>query len=285
MAAITYTFAPLSDVVLYDVEMPNTYKVIHTYCMKRLNITDWRLQPSDIAKNIGRSVKTVRRALCWFRDHGYGAKANDGRWIIYPSPQTPINHTPEPTEAWTKMSILEPVLMDKNVHLIEKKAFKEKETTTHEPIKQHDTIAPVVVSFEEEKQPETIKQPDSITPVIVLELPEKLAEKLNSDERKACKSKIKAAPIHLQEDVLFELLFRMTRKKITNPVGYLIALIKEANGDTPIFNYKNDKAFMASINKATEVIKKPPKVPPKPRNLEVGRGFMPGLKAALRGQL
>ena len=135
MAAITYTFAPLSDVVLFDVDIPRHMKPFHAYCMKRLNIKGWRIHPADIAKEFKCSIKTACRALWWFRDHGYAAKANDGRWIIYPSPQTPVNHTPEPTEAWTKVSILEPVLMDKNVQLIEIKAFKEKETTTPEPIK------------------------------------------------------------------------------------------------------------------------------------------------------
>jgi hypothetical protein len=218
MAAITYTFAPLSDVVLFDVDIPRHMKPIHAYYMKRLNIKGWRIHPADIAKEFKCSIKTACRALWWFRDHGYGAKANDGRWIIYPSPQTTVNNASEPTEAWTKMSILEPALMDKNVQLIEKEAFKEKETTTPEPIKQPDTVIPVVVSLEEEKPVE-------------LKYPEQLTLKQKAD----IKHHIKKAPIEHRQAILTTLAHYLAKGTIYNPIGWIRS---QAEGAAKTGNYE-----------------------------------------------
>ncbi|MEI6067965.1 MAG: hypothetical protein WCP96_11520 [Methylococcaceae bacterium] len=296
MATITYQFAPLSDVVLFDVEMPSTFKTIHAYCLKRLNITGWRIQPADIAKEFKCHIKTAYRALWWFREHGYGIK-EDGRWIIYPTPRPPVNTDTEPLEAWTKMSIVEPVLMDKNVQHIDKESFKEKETTTASQLPgQIQLEQKAVVVFEIERQVDTIILPAPVTPDLIEDDVLVYPVQLDKGDLKAAKKHIKKAPLELQQDVLFELLYRITKAKITNPIGYLITLIRESNGDAPIFNYKKDKAFMASINKVPLVIKKPPIETPKVDNNaffaalinrlgDQARAAIPSGMAGLRGAL
>lgn len=259
MTAITYPFSTMSDTVLFDTKMNPTKKIIHTYCIKRLNIKGWQLNPEDIAKQIGCSTKTVLRALWWFRDNGYGKRTNDTGWIVYPSPQIPKNNPQEPIEKRTTLSILEPVFMDQNVQHINKECFKEKEQ--QQPVVTTPPISPIIVDvpvvvFEEEKHIETIIIPDTVT--VTEESNLIFPDKLDKADLKAAKKHIKKAPIELQQDVLFELMYRITKTKISNPIGYLLTLIATANGEIPTFNYKKDKAFMASINKSSLVIKKPP---------------------------
>jgi hypothetical protein len=267
MAAITYTFAPLSDVVLFDVDIPRHMKPFHAYCMKRLNIKGWRIQPADIAKEFKCSIKTACRALWWFRDHGYATKADDGKWIIYPSPQTPQppdNNGLEPTEAWTKVSILEPVLMDKSVQLIEKEAFKEKETTTPEPIKQADMVIPVVVSLEEEEK---------------LVFPDKLIK----EQKKACKAIIKKAPAHLQQDVLFELAYRMTLQNMRSVPAFLNTLVTAANNGT----FTHTQAAGATKPDSRHIDQTQERLSAyrnnKRSSSDVWRGAMSGIQAILKG--
>jgi hypothetical protein len=296
--AASIPYATMSDTILFDVEMPNTYKVIHTYCMKRLNITDWRLHPSDISKNIGRSVKTVRRAFQWFLDHGYGAKDNDGRWTIYPTPQIPVNPDPEPIEAWTKMSIVEPVLMDKNVQHIDKETSIEKETTTPEPITPTDPVAPaVVVVFSSEvfetmptpdsetmpaPEPETIIQPAPIAPAVEeekLEFPVSFTEPQKKDAKRTLKKLDKP---ELAQDILFELAYIITSGKVKKTIpACLHGLVNIANVQG---HFTRTQAAGAS-NKGGK-----PHIPiwqgygqSTPSKPEKAKGFIQQAKQALRG--
>jgi hypothetical protein len=61
MAALSHPFAPLFDAVLFDHNISRSYKAIHAYCIKRLQIENWRISKKDIAdrfNNYPRITKT-----------------------------------------------------------------------------------------------------------------------------------------------------------------------------------------------------------------------------------
>lgn len=81
--------------------------------------------------------------------------------------------------------------------------------------------------------PEPILEPQKAV-VVSLDDKEKLIypEKLNQEQKKACKAVIKKAPIHLQQDVLLELAYRMSMANLKSVPGYLNTLVTSANNGT-----------------------------------------------------
>jgi hypothetical protein len=108
--------------------------------------------------------------------------------------------------------------------LIERETFLKEKTTTPEPIKNPDTVIPVVVvSLEEEKQPETIKQPDSIATVIEEEKPVELKypEQLTPKQKADIKHHIKKAPIEHRQAILATLAHYLALGTIRTPIGWV----------------------------------------------------------------
>jgi len=303
MAAITYTFAPLSDVVLFDVAIPRKYKPIHAYCMKRLQLKDWRLQPADIALHFDCSLSTARRALRCFRDLGYAIYDMVKGWRVFPSPQATVNEALEQVVGWSLLTPQEAIRGVIFAPLIEKEAFKEKEQQ-HEPIITPDQAAPAVVVFSSsgenlpgtdhdpmpipegdplEPEPTPLHDPEPIQePVkepVVLEYPPQLTkDQLNSAKNSIKKCKDAA----LKPDVLFAFAYYLSRGGVKNPCAYLAGLVRDANNGvfTPI------QAAGAS-NKGGK-----PRIPihesqgqPKPGNPEKAKVGIQQAKLAARGAL
>lgn len=234
MPAITYQFAPLPISVLLDDKLPSTYKTIFSYLLYRTNIPGWIIRKTDIANQLNISLSTVKRGLRALRKLGYATYDLVAQWTLYPDRLQ--ESAPENSPKGSEMTPLEEV---KNDPLIYKDSL-EKKKQQHDPLP--EPVQKAVVVFLEEEKEEELTYP----------------LQLNPDQKKDAKHHIKKAPLELQQDVLFELLYRLTKTKIINPIGYLKILIKAANGESPAFIYKLDKAFMASINKTTVEVKQPP---------------------------
>lgn len=233
MPAITYQFAPLPVSVLLDNNLPSTYKTIFSYLLYRTNIPGWIIRRTDVANQLQISISTVKRGFRALRKLGYATYDLVAGWTLYPDRLE--ESAPENNPKGSEMPPLEEVKNDPPIY----KDSLEKKKQQHDPLPEPIQKA-VVVFLEEEKEELTYPL------------------QLNTDQKQDAKHHIKKAPLELQQDVLFELLYRLTKSKIINPIGYLKTLIKAANGEFPAFIYKLDKAFMASINKTTEKVKQPP---------------------------
>ena len=254
MPAITYQFAPLPVSVLLDNNLPSTYKTLFSYLLYRTNIPGWIIRKTDIANQLNISLSTVKRGLRALRKLGYATYDLVAQWTLYPDRLQ--ESAPKNSPKGSEMTPLEEVKNDPLIYKDSLEKKKQQQAPLPEPIQK------AVVVLEEEK--EELTYPVQKAVVVLEEEKEDLTYpvQLNPDQKKDAKHHIKKAPLELQQDVLFELLYRLTKSKIINPIGYLKTLIKAANGEFPAFIYKLDKAFMASINKTTVELKQPPKALP-----------------------
>jgi hypothetical protein len=71
---------------------------------------------------------------------------------------------------------------------------------------------------------------------------------LNKDQKKYTQNKIKTAPVELQQDILFELAYRMTLQTIRNLPGFINTLITAANNGT--FTLSGGSGSVKKVNPA-----------------------------------
>lgn len=275
MAAITYQFTPASDDALFS-KMPTAAFMIHCYGLKRQQITGWKFNKTDICKTLGLSMSTVKKYLKWLREHGYASyerlKFQFTQWRFYPTPITKEQaRSPRIIERSTfdtvEQSTFDTVLIiERNLERNEQQREPIPENpvvvflgenlqgTDHEPmpIPDSDPIpAPEPIPLQD---PEPIPAPEPVKEPVSSEKMELIyPEQLNTEQKKNAKHVIKKAPVELRQDVLFELLYRITNAKLYNPIGYLNTLITAVNNGPFTFAYKLDKAFMATITKKPDI--------------------------------
>jgi hypothetical protein len=213
---IPYQFAPLPITILFDNELSGTFKEIFSYVLYRKNIAGWVIRKTDICNKLNLSMSTVKRGLKKLRELGYAHYDASG-WTIYPDRQAPKDDPIGSIMTPPKGSIVTPLYKEDS---LEKKKQQHAPLPVPEPIITSAPAPtaiieqePVVVSFEDN---ESLKYP----------------EQLSKDQKKYIKAKIKTAPVDLQQDVLFELAYRMTLQTIHNVAGYVNNMIIAANNGT-----------------------------------------------------
>jgi hypothetical protein len=253
---IPYQFAPLPIAVLFDNELSGTFKEIFSYMLYRKNIAGWVIRKTDICNKLNLSMSTVKRGLKKLRELGYAHYDTSG-WTIYPNRQAPKDHPIGSIMTPPTGSIMPPLYKEDSLEI-----KKQQHQLPIEIIEISAPEKPVVVFFDAEINfPEPIISPqalpviNSIPEPIIVSTPEPIIKpvpqlstptpvtfeekddlvfpaQLPENQKKACKAKIKIAPVELQQDVLYELAYRMTLQTIRNVPGFLNTLAIAAQNGT-----------------------------------------------------
>ncbi len=173
---------------------------------------NWRLRVNEICKTLVLSEYKVRKALKRLRIAGYvfmeRLRGGFTRWFIYSEPKAETQ----------SISPVTPVLMP------------------HVEKSHVNNLDVLVIKKETEilKEQQPIPIPEQKTVVVFLDDKEDLIypAQLTKDQKKSCKAVIKKAPIAVQQDVLFELAYRMTLQNIRSVPGFLNTLVTSANNGT-----------------------------------------------------
>jgi hypothetical protein len=211
---------------------------------------NWQVRAHDIQRQLCQTAYTVRKALRWLCSAGYAyyIRQSTGKtvWSVFSKPQTPSPlFTPEvPSAVFATETVLPVFTPEVPSPLFTPEAvmpvFASTAATPALPPRvefSHIENQPVLTIFQTEEikkqQHETLPEPQK-TVVVSCEDNESLKypEQLSKDQKKYIKAKIKTAPVDLQQDVLFELAYRMTLQTIHNVAGYVNNLIIAANNGT-----------------------------------------------------
>ncbi len=181
--------------------------------------THWKFNARDLKRRLNIGMNKVYRVMQELIRAGYASyyRIQSGTiWNFYDTPQnTEIAASPVDIDRVNTEHV-------ENSCDLERIDFLEIKKQQHVPLPIREKI-PEVVPIQEQK------------PVVVsFEEKEHLVypEKLTKDQKKACKSVIKKAPVALQQDVLFELAYRMTLQNIRSIPGFLNTLVTAANNGT-----------------------------------------------------
>ena len=174
---------------------------------------NWQLKVTEICSRLHLSPYKVRKALKRLRIAGYvfmqRLRGGFTRWFIYSEPKKEIPNTiPVPPVIMPHVKKSHIKNLDVLVINTDHKKIK-----TQQPVPLEEQQKTVVVSVEENEQ---------------LIYPEKLTQ----NQKKACKATIKKAPVAIQQEILFELAYRMTVETIRTVPGYLNKLVVSANNGT-----------------------------------------------------
>jgi hypothetical protein len=263
----TENFAQNSN---YLIDTPMRFKAKEILLHLLAKPDDWKVIKSAVCKTLELSMYIVKKSLSWLRNHGYAvyrrSKTGYGEWFIFSEPQPT---TPVKSPQFVIPALATPTALVTPINLV-----KHKEQQHEQPI-----IAPIP-----EKIPEIIQIPEQQTVVVFSEDKEELTypPQLNKDQKKYTKAKIKTAPVELQQEVLFELAYRMTLQTIHNLPGYLNILVTAANNGT--FSRTGGNGSVKKVNPAfaaTQALfdKQATFKKPDPKTHEIG---MAALKAACR---
>ena len=172
----------------------------------------WKFNAGAIKRKFGIGLNKVYRIMRELIQAGYAfykRTQSACEWFIYDTPQ---NIKPATDHAVIDRVNFECV---KNECVLERNELlqRNEKTTTQppEPIKQPDTIAPVVVSLEEEK-PVELKYPEQLTP----------------KQKADIKHHIKKAPIEHRQAILATLAHYLAKGTIYNPIGWIRSQGEEA---------------------------------------------------------
>ena len=193
----------------------------------------WQVIPSAICKVLDLSKYIVKKSLSWLRKHGYAIYTHShtgyGQWHIFDTPQPKNATAPANPPKFVMPTLAIPPTLEINKETV----ILKKQQHEPAPIDQQKAV---VVFFEEIKQPvDIIIIPDAASPESLIESDDDALiypDKLDTAQKKAAKAKIKKAPVELQQDVLFELAYRMTLQKIRSVPAFLNTLITAANNGT-----------------------------------------------------
>ncbi len=222
---------------------------------------NWKVIKSAICKTLELSPYIVKKSLAWLRKHGYAiyqhCHTGYGQWFIYDKPQPKNATAPVITPKVAKPALEIPPTLLKNK---ETEILKEQQL---EPLPVIKSQKPVVVSLEEKE--------DLIYP-----------GKLNQDQKKACKGIIKKAPVSLQQDILFELAYRMTIANLNSVPGFLNTLVTAAKNGTFTRTGVNGatKTENPAIAKTEELMSAYTQL--KPSAPAVSKSYITAIKAGLR---
>jgi len=253
--------APISNFAIFTNELVNTpmpFKAKEVLFYLLAKPKDWRVKVADIRNNLALTTHTIRKSLEWLQQAGYAGyirlKTGHTIWKVFDKPQAENGYSPR--------------VMPKTVTPHAAKPSELQIKKDHEEINK--------------QLPEPQK-----TVVVSLDDKEKLIypEKLSLEQKKACKAVIKKAPVALQQEVLFELAYRMTMANLKSVPGYLNTLVTSANkgtftrtGATTASKPDNrhidsTQALLAAYRQLTT------------NSPEKAKGFIQQAKSALRGVL
>jgi hypothetical protein len=209
----TENFAQNSN---YLIDTPMRFKAKEILLHLLAKPDSWKVIKSAVCKTLELSMYIVKKSLSWLRNHGYAvyrrSKTGYGEWFIFSEPQPT---TPVKPAQFVIPALATPTALVTPINLV-----THKEQQHEQPI-----IAPI---------PEPVPIPEQQTVVVFSEDKEDLTypAQLNKDQKKYTKAKIKTVPVELQQDVLFELAYRMTLQTIHNLPGYLNNMVIAANNGT-----------------------------------------------------
>jgi hypothetical protein len=223
----TQNFIKIDSVIFFNRTIPATCRDIHSLVIDLLKIPGWIIRKKHIADQLKISLRTVNRYFNLLVKMGLAFyDALKHRWHVFKSPN--INNNAPSSDRG--LPLLVGGALPELVAINQKENYPEEKTTTH------------VVVIEEEK----------------LVFPDKLIK----EQKKACKAIIKKAPIHLQQDVLFELAYRMTLQNMRSVPAFLNTLVTAANngtftrtqaaGDTKIVNKGIEQAEKIKADRTKE---------------------------------
>lgn len=256
--AHTSNFTILSNELINSAMPPAAYRVL-TYLLSKPK--DWQTKAHDIRKQLNLSAYAAKKALRWLCSAGYAAwvrlKSGHTIWRIFSNPQAAqeTGYSPAiPPQVEIPQVAFQPVL---------------KRTETAIILKQQPTVAPIaaaepVVVFDNLIYPEQIKP----------------------EQKKACKSIIKKAPVDMQQAILAALAHALLSNgnNINSVPGYLRGLVTAANAGTftPVDVTGGTKPDTRRIDATQERLEAYRAV--NRTNPNKAAGFLAGLKAAVRGE-
>jgi len=257
--------APASNFAIFSNELVNTpmpfkAKEVLIYLLSKPK--DWRVKVADIRSSLALTTHTIRRSLEWLQSAGYAGyvrlKSGHTIWKIFDKPQQETAHSPRQMPQVVLPHVAKPSDIQIQIDHKEIKKPLPAEVVTS-PISAQIPESIVVVSSDELIYPAQLTEP----------------------QKKAAKHIIKKVKEpELQQPVLFALAYAITSGTVKSAPAYLQGLVTRANNGTfePVTNTstvkQGGKPLVPIWTGRGEIKVSAP---------EVMRGFMPGLRAALRG--
>jgi hypothetical protein len=199
--AHTSNFTLISNAISNDATVSGTATAALLYLISKP--PHWKFNAYDLKRRLNVGLNKVYKVMRELIRAGYATyqRIQSGTiWTIYDTPQN--------VETATTHAVIDRVNFEcvKNECVLERNELlqRNEKTTTPEPIKQPDTVIPVVVSLEEEKPVE-------------LKYPEQLKPKQKAD----IKHHIKKAPIEHRQAILATLAHYLAKGTIYNPIGWI----------------------------------------------------------------
>ena len=207
-------------------------------------------------------MSTVKRAFKWLQDHGYLSHDSIKKWQVYPSPNLSKGVNNEPLIRVNNEPLYIEVSLQRNI------------TTTLTASEAPTASQNIVVVIDELKQDGLIYPPQikDLKPI------KKVLKKI--------KPEVIAKQPEITQEVLFELAYAMTTKKLSSVPGYLSRMVDAVNDSTFTRTAtKNDAggtiSNQANIDKTQQRLNEQRQLKSSPQ--DVGRAGLAGLKMAMRG--
>ena len=191
-------FIKIDSAIFFDRSIKQTCRDIYVLALDLSKIPNWIIRKQYIADQLGVSLRTVNRYFSVLAKLGYAYYDEaKHRWHVF--------RTPKPNKAATSTGGGEP-------HL--------------------DAINQIDNYSEEKPLPDAL--PDQQKSVVVSSEQENLIfpVQLTDNQKKEAKKKIKKAPIHLQQAILYCLARCIASGTVKSPLAYLSGLITRANNGT-----------------------------------------------------
>ncbi len=251
-------FIKTDSAIFFDRTIPQTCREIHSLAIDLLKIPGWIIRKKYIADQLQVSLRTVNRYFNLLVKRGLAYYDEiKHRWHVF--------RTPKPNNNGT--------LTEGGLPLVVEGGLPD--------------LAPInqIQGYEEEKQ-QREPMPEQEKTVVVLEEENsstlEFPVQLKPEQKKAAKSRIKNAPLDLQQAILSCLARYMIQGTVKNPVAYLNTLITAANNGTfEVVGVATAKKIYYADNDSTQAeikARQQRKVPDKEKRPSI----LSGLKAALR---